>query len=436
MSIVKDSLTAFSARLLSIPLILAAEVFVARLLGPEGKGIYQLVVYFLGVCVLFGNIGIGQAIVYHMGRQTEEVPALISNVFTLACGLGLVFFASLAIFAPPFQASFLRGLDLTWILLAVAFIPIELINWYFTFVFLGLRQIWWFSYLRVVRRGLTLIFLVLFVWFFQKGVGGGITAYLAAVLTTALVAITVMRRRVPFTVQINLPLWKQLFGFGSLVHVGNLSRALLLRLDIFFVNYFVGTAAVGFYSVAIGMAEILWHLPNAFATILFQRVSESDEAEADRMTPWVCRHVIFLSLMVAVGLMLGGKIIISTLFGTPFLPALTPLYFLLPGVVAIGIFQVLSNDILGRGRPILYTLVSSLALVLNIALNVLLIPSLGIVGAAVASSVSYVLASLLILVSFLRLSRSGIVDTLIIKRSDLRGVAIALGKMANFQFSR
>lgn len=436
MSIVKDSLTAFSARLLSVPLILAAEVFIARLLGPEGKGIYQLIVSFLGVSVLIGNLGVGQSIVYHMGQKEDERSVLISTVATLALGLGLTLFCILMVFASPLQASFLRGLKLTWIIVAAAFIPLELVNWFFTFVLLGLRKIWWFSHLAVVRRCLIMVFLVAFVWMFGGGVVGGIYAYLAAAAATALIAFTVVSRQEPFGLGLNLRVAGRLIRFGSVIHVGYLSRSLLLRLDVFLVNYFMGAASVGFYSVALGMVELLWYLPNAFAMVLFQRVSAGDGAEPREMTSWVCRHMVFFSLMGSFGLFVFGRFLISVLFKARFLGALTPMYYLLPGAVAFGVYEVLSSDILGRGKPLPYAGISTAALGVNVVLNVLLIPSLGLIGAALASSVSYILASLLMLIVYLKVSRSGALETLMIRSSDLKIIGATLAKMTNLRAFR
>ena len=62
---------------------------------------------------------------------------------------------------------------------------------------------------------------------------------------------------------------------------------------------------------------------------------------------------------------------------------------LLPGVVLLGAGKVLTNDIAGRGYPHYNSIVAGLTLVITVALDLLLIPRMGILGAALASSAAY-----------------------------------------------
>jgi len=68
---------------------------------------------------------------------------------------------------------------------------------------------------------------------------------------------------------------------------------------------------------------------------------------------------------------------------------------LLPGVVLLGSAKILTNDIAGRGYPHYNSITAGLSLVVTIILNFILIPMMGVVGAALASTLSYVLTFLL-----------------------------------------
>ena len=95
------------------------------------------------------------------------------------------------------------------------------------------------------------------------------------------------------------------------------------------------------------------------------------------------------------------------------------LRLILPGVVAYSVVAVLSRYIVGRGRPGMGTLILVAGLATNIVVNLLLIPRFGINGAAAGSSISYGLTAGLTLVVFRRLSGRGVVETLVVRRSDL-----------------
>jgi O-antigen/teichoic acid export membrane protein len=97
---------------------------------------------------------------------------------------------------------------------------------------------------------------------------------------------------------------------------------------------------------------------------------------------------------------------------------------ILPGVVAYSVVAVLSRYIVGRGRPGIGTLILVTGLATNVGANLVLIPRFGINGAAASSSLSYILTAGLTLLAFRRLSGRGVIETLVVRRSDL----MALGR--------
>jgi Na+-driven multidrug efflux pump len=96
------------------------------------------------------------------------------------------------------------------------------------------------------------------------------------------------------------------------------------------------------------------------------------------------------------------------------------LRLILPGIVAYSVVAVLSRYIVGRGRPGTGTLILVAGLAVNIVANLILVPRFGINGAAASSSISYGLTAIVTLVVFQRLSGRSIVETLLIRPSDLR----------------
>jgi O-antigen/teichoic acid export membrane protein len=86
---------------------------------------------------------------------------------------------------------------------------------------------------------------------------------------------------------------------------------------------------------------------------------------------------------------------------------------------------ILTRFLSGRGRPGTTTLVLGAGLVVNVAANLVLVPQLGINGAALASSISYSVTAVLTLAVFLRVSGRGLRETLILRRSDVAAAASA-----------
>jgi O-antigen/teichoic acid export membrane protein len=115
----------------------------------------------------------------------------------------------------------------------------------------------------------------------------------------------------------------------------------------------------------------------------------------NRFTPRVFRITLALTSVGAVVLALIGKPFIEIVYSPEFASAYGPMLVLLPGVVLLGSGKILTNEIAGRGYPQYNSIASGVSLVLTIGLDLLLIPRLGVLGAAVASSVAYVVIFLL-----------------------------------------
>jgi Na+-driven multidrug efflux pump len=62
---------------------------------------------------------------------------------------------------------------------------------------------------------------------------------------------------------------------------------------------------------------------------------------------------------------------------------------LLPGVILLGSAKVLTNEMVGRGYPQYNSINAGIAFILTVMFDLILIPRLGVLGAALASSISY-----------------------------------------------
>lgn len=89
-------------------------------------------------------------------------------------------------------------------------------------------------------------------------------------------------------------------------------------------------------------------------------------------------------------------------------------------MVAISVFKILSADIVGRGKPLYVTYASIVSFGATLVLDVLLIPQFGIVGAAAASTIAYIISAVMLSVAYVRLSRNKVYSFLCITKEDLQ----------------
>jgi O-antigen/teichoic acid export membrane protein len=114
-----------------------------------------------------------------------------------------------------------------------------------------------------------------------------------------------------------------------------------------------------------------------------------------------------------------GHWLIVTLFGEAYGPAYTALLALLPGLFGLCYASILRLDLLGKQRPGALSLLLAGGAILNLLLNALLIPAMGIVGAGLASSIAYLAVSLAMLVMYCKLSGVAWYRTLVVLPEDI-----------------
>lgn len=420
MRFIKDTLTTVSTQIIGVILGLASAIIIARVLGPSGKGAYTLIILVPTLLATFGTLGIGVANLYFVGKRKYKLADITSNSVVLASGLGILFAATFLAYFYYFQPSFLKGADPLCVLIATLVLPFSLLTAYFSHILLGEQKINKYNLIHLVQISSFLVFLLFFLIIIERSVLSVIMAWVFATLVTTITSILLVRRLTPIGLSFHFPLFKDSIKFGIQGYVGNAISLLVYRVDMFMVNFFMGVTFVGYYSVAVALAETLWYFPGAVGMVILSRTPRLNSEEANEFTPKICRNTIFLTLLAAVLLFVFGKIIINLFFGASFLPALKPLWIILPGIVTLSISKVLDNELIGRGKPIIGTIGAAISLAVNIPLNLLLIPMWGIEGAAFASTVSYSLTAVWSLIAFMRISQNSLFDTIIIKPQDLK----------------
>jgi O-antigen/teichoic acid export membrane protein len=182
--------------------------------------------------------------------------------------------------------------------------------------------------------------------------------------------------------------------------------------------------SLGVYSIAIGLAEVLWNVPQSIAPVLMPHVADSTEAKANRATSQFCRLALAGGALLAVGLAFAASIIIPRIL-PEFRQSVVLVWFLLPGTVAASVFKVLASEFNGRGRPIQTFYPAAIALVACAVAGVLIVPRYGLRGEALVTTGGYLLNSTLYIFAYRRMTATRVLDLFFINSDDLRDARAA-----------
>lgn len=418
MKFIKDTALTFSIQLISVILGVITSIILARVLGPGNLGVYSLIILTFTLLGILGSFGITIANTYYGVKKKYKWNEIASNSLILAFAIGIILIMSFLIFL-FLDHSFLGNIDLKLTLIPIITIPFILLISYFQYILLGQNRIKEFNFTNIIFSFLYLILIVI-VFILNGNLFGVMISWTATYLISAIITLTFVYKSNPFKLQFNVELFKKSMNYGIKGYLSNVITFFIYRIDMYLISFILlDYASVGYYSVAVGLAESLWYLPGVVGTLIFARTPGLSDEENNKFTPKVCRNTLFITIILAVILFLTSRYIILILYGPQYLPVLEPLWVLIPGIVILSINKVLANEITGRGNPIIATYVSIITLIINVILNLIFIPFLGIVGSALASSISYTIASVPILAYFLKLSKSSLSETLILKKEDI-----------------
>jgi O-antigen/teichoic acid export membrane protein len=181
--------------------------------------------------------------------------------------------------------------------------------------------------------------------------------------------------------------------FVSLIAVANVVSLANYRATLFLIERVNGLEAAGIYSVAVHVAELLWLLSWAVTVSAYSRIGTRDAAAAVALTLRAVRAGLVATFVAAPLLGLAAWFALPAVLGDAYRASLMPLALLLPGVAAYAAASGLSAYYTQhRGRPHWAAGIASLSLALTLATAAWTIPRWGASGAAVATSVSYVIA--------------------------------------------
>src|SRR5690606_15060000 len=176
---------------------------------------------------------------------------------------------------------------------------------------------------------------------------------------------------------------------------------------------------IGLYGVGLTFAGLVYQIFTAVAPIIFVKSAKSKDPKIASLNIQKLMRVMFVFLLI-------GSLIISVvieyvlliMYGSDFIESSNITRVMLIGVIFYNIFLVLNMDMAGKGKPLLaiYTLLP--ISLINLALNYLFIQKFGIIGAAVSTSFSMGLASVLYLYFYSREVKISVIQIIIPKKSD------------------
>lgn len=426
-SFLKDTVGVLLTKVVVIVLKLGVGVLTARLLGPAGRGLFYSVTQAGGVVSSLGTLSTGESIIYFLGKGRIERRHLAGLVVLSVTVFTLLVWGVLLALKPVLVATEKFAVLSDYWGFVLLFAPLMLAEYFCSLSLRATKDFALGNRLSILTRNIILVALAVGLFGIEKRPDIALYAYIMAFWVNSLIYLWVVLRISGW--RLCLPEFgrvREMVRYGVHVHFGVMLTEMEYRADVFILLYFLSPTEVGIYSIGVAVAQILWFVSNAINTVLFPYLSHGADEDRAQFTSTVTKYTFYTNVIAGLGLAVVGLPLVLILYGAEYTESYYLFLAIIPGLMADSIARSLSTWLKGGGRPIVLSKVSMSTLILNIGLNIILIPQIGLYGAAMASVISYAVRALILTGLFCRISGIPAFRLFAFSRGELERVASVL----------
>jgi len=390
----------FSSSVLNMLIGLVATPVLYRLLGPTRFGRYTFVMSVFMLFMIFVSSGVSDGVRKYLAEDRGE-PHWNDHVIGFYLRLALVLaLAGAAVLLVAVRsglvASVVGPTFVPYFYLLTAMVLVAQFRTYVRRTLMGFGLERYSEPLNVVKKAtlmggaILMVYLGYGVWgvLVASLFAGALVTVVGAVLVLPRVSLSDVLRRTPD----GFP-GRELMQFNSLSILLVFLMMSMYHVDVIMLQLLVGSQQVGYYKAALKLAEFLWFVPLAIQTVFVHSSSElwsNDRLEKiTELATRTTRYTILTTTVMALGIAALASDAVPLYFGPDATPAVGPLLLLLPGALGFAAARPLLAVEQGKGELRYPIIASGAAALINVVLNLLLIPRFGMQGAATATSVGY-----------------------------------------------
>lgn len=404
--IVKGTMIVFVGTIIGMLLGFAGRVIIARYFSQSEYGIFSLAFITLSFIVMLGCLGLEggatRQIAFYRGKdETSKVRSVVFSSLQIAAVASVFLFLLLFFTSSLISTSIFHSMELSAPLKILSFgIPFLVLISILSSIFRGFDNVAPRAYFQnILFNALFPLFLIVVIsigWSFLTV----FYAYLASILLTCLAFVVYAMKKPPLPIKREKaiaisPIRKELLFFSLPLFAGTMLGVIMGWADTVMLGYFKTPDIVGLYNGALPLARVI-SLPASsmlfiYLPIASQLYAKGSIEEMRRnykvLVKWICSAIMPVFLI----LLLFPETVLNLFFGASYIPASNALRILVAGFFIGSLLGPNGTTLIVMGKTRFFMWASLAGAGINVILNIVLIPPLGIVGASIASLISHVL---------------------------------------------
>jgi O-antigen/teichoic acid export membrane protein len=371
------------------------------LLEPSAYGLLFLGLSVIGVARLFSDLGLAKSAARYVSDFKENDPSQIPYVLLAALKYRLALIAlvgGVLALANELIARFVGEPELAPLLLVGAlYLGVHSLSVFNSLLFQGFNRVEWSALVEIVNNVNRVVFVVVFVFGFGLGAVGAMLGYLAGAALAMLVGAGVLywkfyaKHEKADSAESGLS--RRVLEYSVPLTVTKGAGVINNKIDTILIGVLLNPAAVGFYTIAKQISSSVLAPAGSLGFTISPELGEQKANEqldrASELYQQAVEYTLLLYIPGAVGLVLVAEPTVRIVFGEEYLSAVPVVQVFGAYVVLRAINKITTKtlDYLGRAR--IRAIAKGATAISNFVLNLLLIPRFGVVGAGVATVITY-----------------------------------------------
>jgi O-antigen/teichoic acid export membrane protein len=390
----------------------AWAVMTADGLGPEGKGVLSLVGLVLMLGGLACSLGTSYTMPALLGVGAAGDGPILASAVVVAVALNLAVIAGIAAIG-----AFTLGSRALGILLfgAATLLPFSWLKTIAGSALTAHRAFRELFFVTLPGQAVQVCGAALLLTLHHMNVFLAIAANATGAALTAAASIVALRRWTGRReLRVSRAAIRSVTRAAFAAQPGILAQSMNYRLDLFVVVWLSDNRVVGVYAVAVFLAEVLFYPAGIVGQVLLPRAArEGSGAEP------AYRIVMTFTLLLGIAMWFAAPPLVHLLFSARFSEAAGGVRALLPGVLALSLWQLGTFELAGRGRLVAMSVSAVTGIAATFLSDAFLVPRYGVVGASLGASVGYAATVAAVIPPLRRRLNYRIRSLLLVRRSDL-----------------
>jgi len=400
---VRDVSVTLGARMATIVPGLAIQSCLAWFLEPSGRGSYAICLMFAAIIGVVFKFGFDAAAQYFMASKRFSVSEGMT-VWIVLGGLGgfLAIMAGLFVIRLPLE-SFRKAPD-TALLLAVMLAAVQIWSTSLLLLLTAVRAFTYYAIINIVQSLLRLGGTVLLIKVLGWGVGGAVAANIAAAGLVIIMVLLYFHRH--FDLHWVCPTRehiRDMVGYGARYYFASLSNMMNAQVGVLVLFLFASESAIGLFAAGVALVMKVLMIADSVAGVIHPRVA-SDATGRPELTARCARVVTVLCGGCVLLIAVFAEPIVSVLLSDRFLPAVPIIRIVAIGVVLRSAAKIIVPYLNGTNHPGVFSIATLCSTVTNLVLLMILLPLMGLIGAAWAMTAGSFVGAAIMVSSFQRFS--------------------------------